>query len=209
MGGIGSGNHGGRPTVEDGLVLDLNRLIRQRIFRPGGWSGSIVWSEVHSGRETARIGYECFMGQESGRVRLTYTTTHAWSGEKHSSDYWVQLATKAQPFGGRRWWFVCPRTGDLVSKLYLPAGAFTFASRRAYRLSYRSQRESPRDRALGRAFKLRRKLGSNGGIGDYIERPKGMRWRTFDRMMERIEAAEAVCNVNLLRFVQKLGRRKR
>jgi hypothetical protein len=36
MGGIGSGNHGGRPTVEDGLVLDLNRLIRQRIFRPGG-----------------------------------------------------------------------------------------------------------------------------------------------------------------------------
>jgi hypothetical protein len=73
MGGIGSGNHGGCPAVEDGLVLDLNRLIRQRIFRPGAWAGSIIWSEVYSGRETARIGYECFMGQESGHVRPMLT----------------------------------------------------------------------------------------------------------------------------------------
>jgi hypothetical protein len=28
MGDIGSGNHGGKPAVEDGLVLDLDRLIR-------------------------------------------------------------------------------------------------------------------------------------------------------------------------------------
>ena len=58
MGGIGSGNHGGRPTVEGGLVLDLYRLIRQRVLGPGWRAGSIVWSEVYSGRETARIGYE-------------------------------------------------------------------------------------------------------------------------------------------------------
>jgi hypothetical protein len=209
MGGIGSGNHGGRPTVEDGLVLDLNRLIRQRIFRPGGWAGSIVWSEVYSGRETARIGYECFMGQESGHVRLRYTVTNSWTNEKHHHDYVVQLVTIPQPFGGRRWWFVCPKRGDLVSKLYKPNGAGRFASQRVYRLAYRSQRQSPYDRALDRAFKLRRRLGSKDGIGDFIEKPKGMRWATFDREMERIETAEAVCNAHLLRFVQKLGRPKR
>jgi hypothetical protein len=121
----------------------------------------------------------------------------------------VQLVTTPQPFGGRRWWFVCPRRGDLVSKLYKPNGAGCFASRRAYRLAYRSQRESPYDRALGRAFKLRRRLGSKGGIGDVIDKPKGTRWRTFDHAMERIEAAEAVCNANLLRFVQQLNRRQR
>jgi hypothetical protein len=211
MGGIGSGNHGGRPTVEDGLVLDLNRLIQQGTFRPGhAWGGSIVWTEVSSGRQVATIGYEAHMGQESGWARLHYTTTDHWSGEKTRHDYRVALTTTPQPFGGRRWWFQCPRTGDLVSKLYLPPGGRVFASRRFYRLAYRSQRESPRDRALGRAFKLRRRLGSNGGIGDYIERPKGMRQRTFDRMMERVEAAEGVCNANLLRFVQQLtGRRRR
>jgi hypothetical protein len=210
MGGPNSGNYGGRPTVEGGLVLDLYRLIRQGTFKPGGWRGSITWTEVYSGRETARVGYESFMGEDSGRVRLTYTTTNSWTGEKHSSDYWVQLVTTPQPFGGRRWWFICPRTNDRVSKLYLPPGGRVFASRAFYRLGYRSQRESPRDRALGRAFKLRRKLGSNGGIGDYIEKPKGMRWRTFDRMMERVEKVEAVCNANLVLLVQQLaGQRRR
>jgi hypothetical protein len=31
-----------------------------------------------------------------------------------------------------------------------------------------------------------------------------MRWATFDRKMQQVEAAEAVCNVRLLQFVQKL-----
>ena len=43
MGGIGSGNHRGKPIVEDGLVLDLNRLIRQGTFKPGcAWAGSTL-----------------------------------------------------------------------------------------------------------------------------------------------------------------------
>jgi hypothetical protein len=42
----------------------------------------------------------------------------------------------------------------------LPSGAYTFACRKAYRLAYRSQRETPRDRALSGAFALRRKLGA-------------------------------------------------
>jgi hypothetical protein len=91
------------------------------------------------------------------------------------SDYWIQLETTPQPFGGRRWWFVCPQTGVRAAKLYLPNGAFTFASRRAYRLAYASQREPAHYRALRRAFKLRGKLGAEGGIGDYVRKPKWMR----------------------------------
>ena len=69
MGGIGSGNHGGKPTVEDGLVLDLNRLIRHGTFRLGcAWAGSIDWTEVSSGRQVASIGYEAHMGQENSRT---------------------------------------------------------------------------------------------------------------------------------------------
>jgi hypothetical protein len=89
------------------------------------------------------------------------------------------LETRPQPFGGRRWWFVCPRSGHLVAKLHLPNGAYTFASRRACRPGYRSQREAPRDRSITRAFKLRDRLGGEGGIGDYIPKPKWMRWSTL------------------------------
>jgi hypothetical protein len=64
-------------------------------------------------------------------------------------------------------------------------GAFTFASRWAYRLAYPCQREPVHYRDLRRAFKLRGKLGGHGGIGDYIPKPKWMRWPSYDRKLEK------------------------
>jgi hypothetical protein len=87
----------------------------------------------------------------------------------------------------------------------MPAGGGIFASRKAHRLAYRSQRQSPYDRAISQAFKRRRRLGADGGLGDPIDKPKGMRWATFDRKMDQVDAAEAVCDARLLRFVQKLS----
>jgi hypothetical protein len=88
-------------------------------------------------------------------------------------------------------------------------GAVTFASRQTYRLAYRSQRETPHDRALRRAFKLRGKLGADGGIGDCVPKPKWMRWPTYDRKLDEITAAESIVNAHLLTFVRKLDRRVR
>ena len=139
MGGYGSGRSGGRPTTDSGLTLTL---LRDQLFRPGcAWGGSLVWTNTTTGERIGSISYEAHLGQESGRVRLKYTTTRL-DGERRESDYWIQLETTPQPFGGRRWWFVCPRTERRAAKLYLPTGAFTFASRQAYRLAYRSQREA-------------------------------------------------------------------
>jgi hypothetical protein len=152
------------------------------------------------------MGYAGHLDQESGHLRLTYTTTRS-DGTKHHSDCTIELATTPQPFGGRRWWWVCPRTGHRVAKLYLPPSALSFASRQAYRLPYRSQRESPRDRAINRAFKLRHRLGDQGGIGSSIDKPKAMRWTTFDRHMRRIEALEARVDQHLGLLVTRLMRR--
>src|SRR4051794_32604710 len=143
------------------------------------------------------------MGDQRGWMRLTYTKTR-WDGTKRNVESWIELVTTPQPFGGRRWWFVCPRTGAHVAKLHLPPGALTFASRRAYSLAYKSQRETPYDRAISRAYKLRCRLGAKGGIGDYVDKPKWMRWATFDREMARVEHAEAVVDSSLGAFVQKL-----
>jgi hypothetical protein len=204
MGGYGSGRSGGRLTTENGLTLSLSKLLRDQLFRPGSVCySSIIWTNTTTGERVGSIGYEAHLGQESGRVRLHYTTTR-WDGERRESDYWIQLATTAQPFGGRRWWFVCPRTGRRAAKLYLPNGAFTFASREAYRLAYRCQREAPHDRALRRAFKLRDKLGAKGGIGDYVEKPKWMRRRTYERAMARIDKAEEVVDAHTARLLHRL-----
>src|SRR5271166_1862906 len=134
MGDRRSGRSAGRATTEDGLALSLPKLLRIQLFRPGSVSGgSLVWTNTTTGEQVGSIGYEAHLDHESGRVRLSYTTTR-WDGERRKFDYWIGLTTTPQPFGGRRWWFICPRTGRRAAKLYLPAGALIFASRQAYRL---------------------------------------------------------------------------
>jgi len=132
VGGYNSGRHGGRPTVGSGLTLDLYKLIRQGLLKPGQYrGGSFIWTRVGSGERVGSVDYEAHMAADRGHVRLRYTSTHADNGEKRYSDYTISLETTPQTFGGRRWWFVCRRTAERVSKLHLPDGAYTFASRRA------------------------------------------------------------------------------
>jgi hypothetical protein len=197
MGGYGSGRSGGRPTVESSLTLDLRRLFKT------GWLkvnarilGLLQWTFVSTGEETASIGFESDLGQETGYVQLRWTSMNQRSGEKRQRENHITLTTSPQPFGGRRWFFVCPRTGEHATKLHLPSGADTFASRKAYRLGYRSQRESPRDRSLSRAFALRAKIGGKGGSGTCVGKPKGMHIRTFKRAMEKIYAAEQIVDAH-------------
>jgi hypothetical protein len=193
MGGYGSGRSGGRPTVESSLTLDLRRLFRNGTLKVGGWtSGTLRWTLVSSGEETASLGYQSHLVEDNGYIRLYWTSTDRRTGEAHKRENRITLMTRPQPFGGRRWFFVCPRTGESVAKLHLPSGGHTFASRKAYRLGYRSQRESPRDRSSSRAFALREKVGGRGGIGSSITKPKGMHARTFERAMEKIYRAEEI-----------------
>jgi hypothetical protein len=62
---------------------------------------------------------------------------------------------------------------------------------------------------LRRAFRLGVTLGADGGIGDYVPKPKWMHWPTYDRKLEEIFAVEQVLDAHLLGFVQKLERRSR
>jgi hypothetical protein len=89
-------------------------------------------------------------------------------------------------------------------RLALRTRAYTFACRKAYRLGYRSQRETPSDRFLSRAFALRGKIGGKGGIGDYIEKPKGMHARTFERAMEKAYAAEEIVDAHCDLLLERL-----
>ena len=134
-----------------------------------------------------------------------YSTTQL-DGERHESSYWIKLVTTPQLFGGRRWWFLCPRTGRRATKLYLPDGALTFASRQAYRLAYACQREPAHERASRRAFKLRGKLGGTGGLESDIPKPKWMREATYDRKLEEIFAAEEVVYDHIKILDRKIDR---
>ena len=64
-----------------------------------------------------------------------------------------------------------------------------YACRHCHNLAYRTQREQAYDRASSRADRIRKRLGWEAGIlnGDG-GKPKGMHWRTFERLQAQHDA---------------------
>jgi hypothetical protein len=67
----------------------------------------------------------------------------------------------------------------------------------AYKLAYASQRETKYDRALRRARKVRLRLGGDPADDEYPDKPPRMRWATYNRLMDRLVAADGVAEKRL------------
>ena len=201
MGGYGSGNWyrwRARPVIEDGLTLDLPRMLRTGSLVPGvHLRGRLHWTRRSDGSEVASLGYEADLRHaDDAWMQLHY---------RHNDeprDYRIWLETTRPNFGGIRWWFTCPLTARRVSMLHLPSGAPKFGCRQAYGLAYRSQNEDRSDRLASRAHKLRERIGGEPGFSQPMPpKPKGMHWKTFHRIREEIWDLE---EASLLAMAQKI-----
>jgi len=191
MGGYGSGRSTGQPTVEQAIRLDIDQMMRRGIIRVGrhvAWEMSLTLYD-----DDIDVKFESRARNAwNSWLRLRYSIADYWTGEQLEIDDKMRLTTTQPHFGGLRWWFVCPRSNRRCRQLYLPLGGRHFWSRRAYRLGYASQREDAYDRALRRARKLCLRLGGDPADGELPARPKRMRWRTYDRIIAKLDAAHRV-----------------
>ena len=180
MGGFGSGRRGGRDCTDDMRAIDVRKLQRQRLLTPGY---SLTWGWSQNGKTAATINL--LVGAD--RATLDYRQREG-GGEWRPMNYPVRLTWTGCNFGGRRAWWLCPAAGCGRRVAVLFGGA-VFACRHCYRLAYRSQREAGHDRASRRADKLRDRLGWESGIlnGNGLK-PKGMHWRTFERLQAEHDA---------------------
>lgn len=164
-----------RTTVEEALTIDLNRLLREWPKPPGiVIEGELNWNWRGGG--SAAIGYRADLrDEENSWLRLKYSV----NGEPET--YRIYLTTTRPNYGGVRWWFICPITGDRAYKLH-SVGGRRFASQRALNLGYVSQQESKLFGSLTRAQKIRKRLGGNCDVMDMLpKRPKGMWRRTYEK----------------------------
>jgi hypothetical protein len=174
MGGFGSGRHGGKRTTGDMWALDIRKIARAGRLSPGQ---SFNWQWSRNGEPVANINIRT----DADRVILNYRTRDR-GGEWQSMNYLVHLSRTPCAYGGLRTWWHCPAVGcgRRVAVLY---GGKVYACRHCHQLAYRTQREQPRDRAGSKAHKLRDRLGWKGGIlNGKGSKPKGMHWRTFERL---------------------------
>jgi hypothetical protein len=116
----------------------------------------------------------------------------AITGPANNTKSTTKFISPRRARGSAGWWFVCPNENRRVRNLYLPPGARRFRSRGAYWLAYASQRETVHDRAMRRSDKLRRRLGDDPMDGYYPEKPPRMRGATYDRLLEKLIAANRI-----------------
>ena len=204
MGGWGSGRTGGRPTAELSLRIDIAWMIRTRRAVPGSLrSGILSWS-YGDGETIASISYKADM-TDSFNSELVLSYTRGSSEDKESVEQIVRLVFTKPHYGGKRWWMVCPYRGMRVGKLYKPSGGDRFASRKAWRLGYQSQRVARRDRPFEKLFRLQKKLGAYRGWEAGLPRPKGMWHRTYDKHFDRYLELDEQCAIEMMGVMSRLS----
>ncbi len=191
-------SRGGHNWKVSGTVEGSRSLSVMKLARAGYLSGLTLgsWQWTRGDETTASI----LITGARGAVTLNYRV-RSGGDDWEPVRQWVPIRWTPCRLGGARPWFVCAVSangvycGRQVAKVY-HAGQF-FACRHCYRLGYAVQRGGPMDRAHHRLARLHRKLGSDyyGPDGIPPPRPKWMRQRTYDRVVQQIEAGEDRLNV--------------
>jgi hypothetical protein len=185
MGGFGSGRYGARPTAEATASFVFNISSLRSLIKEGQRLTAIAFFDEGKFPVSIRLDNSNWL---NAFVELTHRTRDDREGDREVVDR-IALTWTTPTYGGRRWWFVCPRTGRRTTKLFLPYGGWHFWSRQAYGLGYACQRDNQFSRLQRRAAKLNRQLGGSGWSSwdTPPTKPKWMRWRTYEQKYERWE----------------------
>ena len=182
----GAGRPGWHRKVEHLRSVNVSAMERAGVLaRPtfswAWWNDEGERVASIDGRATAG-GVEFSWRQRSG------------GGDWHDIRVRVALVATACHFGGVRRWFTCPACASRVGKLYIAQKGL--ACRRCLRLVYASQSED----AIGRTH---RRIGKvEARLVDGIGKPPRMHWRTYERLIDRLEADELALNHA---FVERFG----
>ena len=179
--------HKQRMPLELGLSLNVNELLREGFIEPGQSSPP----------------KDCHWLDDDGEVRATAVISASTTirpsatgyGEMHVVANWIdqtiRLAAQPRHFGGRQWYFVCPRANQRVSVLWSPPGKRFFAGRKSWGsdVAYLSQYYAAGPRAHYMANKLCDRIGGPGAseLWEVPPKPMWMRWRTYERLVESCE----------------------
>lgn len=192
MGGYSSGRYRvrNRGTVDAAIRLDIRYMRRQGFLQPGAvTSGTLRWSWTATGEERGSVSVTVNLtSPEAGVVVVRFSL----DGDPRVQE--IDLVSRPMRYGGRRYYFRCPRQGRLCE--ILPMNSGVFASRQAHRLTYQSQSADQIGRLRDRAQKLEKRLWPDKGR----PWPRGRnRRRLFDAWEQADTAFENLFAVETLR----------
>jgi len=186
MGGMGSGSWHrwySRGYLDDNINIDIHYLKREGLFIAGSMF-FLNWkvNDVIKSRVQVEVKNESIILSYSYRIN---------NGDWNDVEQVVQLTYTDCNYGGRRAWFRCSNCGSRVAKLFVQNPHFV--CRHCCNLNYRSQSESISDRSHRKAIDIRRKLKFDPERKlpiAYMPKPKGMHWKTFEKLRQQGMRAE-------------------
>lgn len=197
MGGIGSGRTWGfgKDTTAQRRALDVRALQRRGMLRSGEISR---WTWERGGAPYASA---LVLAEHEGIV-VTYSSQDR-RGDKVSATSRIRLEWTPCHYGGQRAWFQCPTPG-CERRAAILYGGTTFTCRHCGELAYASQGERLAARAIRRVHKIRERLGWGPSLSfEHGDKPKGMHWATFERLVEQ---HDALAVAGLEGMVARMGR---
>ncbi len=167
---FGAGRPGYKAKAEQCSRVEIGRWHREGKLYAGN---SFSWAWWRGEELCGSIGVHVF-GEES--LYLAYSIGSG--DDRRDAGQKVRIVRTTCAYGGSRPWFACPVCDRSAGVLYLRAGRF--ACRHCQRVAYASQSEDTLGRMWRKQGKLEARLGEDWG------RPKGMRQRTYDRLLEEL-----------------------
>lgn len=161
------------PAIESACALSLARILGHPPISTNAMRlGTLTWTNSY-GETVYSANYRTELHEGWGQIYLT----------DDAGICSISLGTTPLHFGGSRWWMYCPITGRRALKLYRYEAIGRFCHRTAIRPlpTYASQRVSGIERIQQRRWAIRRKLGDLDTLLEPLNKPKWMRWRTFER----------------------------
>ena len=175
MGGYGSGRRSNRWTTDDCLRINLSHLKQRGMLRRHCMTRrEQMWGQ--DGQTVAQLTLVSDVHCLQPSPRLTITG-HAFDRVINCV---IQLEEQPLPYGGERWYALCPRTGRRSTALVLPPGRAQFASVSGWNVAYGSQRECAIHRGHRAIDKAQKRLR---GLSKYTRKPT--RERLVDRLIDR------------------------
>ena len=174
-----AGKTGRRRTVESCFSFDIRSLQLEDALVPG-FTGTM---KLTNGRRVAMISLEA----EISYIKIAYRClTSKDEGEDISEA--VYLARMPCPFGGERFYFLCPGCQQRVKRLFEHDRRFRCLH--CHHLAYASEFEPAHERLTARAQALRQRLDKNSRWDSTPKRPKWMHRKTYDRLCAKLAWTE-------------------
>lgn len=196
MGGTNSGRYRerNRGTVDAAFRLDIRALRRMGFLKPGAvTSGTLRWTYTATGQERGSMGVTVNLADpRAGFVVARFNL----NDEPRVQE--IQLASFPMRYGGRRYYFRCPKHGRCCEVMPMVGGVF--ASRQAQRMTYQSQSEDYLGRLRDKARRLEKRLWPDKG-------KRRVRGRNREQLVEAwIEADAAFENMFAATVMRRWGR---